>query len=86
MNNHRLEGLRTERNLLKKQMVQIIEVTQSVYSECENKKLSIPTKRIYKLAEFLEVNIDYMLEVSNKRIQTKVNKTINTLNLSTRLR
>lgn len=71
MNNQRLEGLREEKDLLKKDVAKNIGVVESVYSEWENSKLSIPTKRLIQLANFFEVNIDYMLGLTNKRIKLK---------------
>ena len=71
MNNQRLEGLREERDLLKKDVAKNIGVVESVYSEWENSKLSIPTKRLIQLANFFEVNIDYMLGLTDKRIKLK---------------
>ena len=49
-----LEKLRDEKDLLKKDVAKHIVVVESVYSEWENEKLSIPTKRIYQLANFLK--------------------------------
>ena len=71
--NQRLEDLRDEKNLLKKQVAKDIGVVDSVYSEWENGKLSIPTKRIFQLANYFEVNIDYMLGISNNRTHIKSN-------------
>lgn len=82
----RLENLRDERNLLKKEMAKDIGVVESVYSEWENGKLSIPTRRIYELSNYFEVNIDYMLGISDNRIHLKINKGINIDLVSTRLK
>jgi len=66
MNN--IERLREEKEFLKKKVAKDIGVVESVYSEWENEKLSIPTKRIVQLANYYNVNIDYMLGLSNIRI------------------
>jgi len=84
--NHRLEDLRDEKDLLKKDIAKAIGVVESVYSEWENEKLTIPTKRIYQLAEYYEVNIDYMMKLTNKRVNIKVNKDINLNIVSSRLK
>ncbi len=81
-----IEKLRDERDLLKKEVAKHIGVVESVYSEWENEKLSIPTKRIYQLANFFEVNIDYMIGVSNTRIHIKTNKEIDIKLVSSRLK
>lgn len=83
---HRLEDLRDERNLLKKDVAKDIGVVESVYSEWENGKLSIPTKRIYELSNYFEVNIDYMLGISNNRLHIKTNKEIDIDLVSLRLK
>lgn len=81
-----LETLREEKNLLKKEVAKQIGVVESVYSEWENEKLSIPTRRIYQLAEFFETNIDYLVGLSNVRVHIKTNKMINIDLVSARLR
>lgn len=81
-----IEKLRDEKDLLKKEMAKIIGVGESVYSEWENEKLSIPTKRIYQLANFFEINIDYMMGISNTRTHIKTNDEINIQLVSSRLK
>lgn len=82
----RLEDLRDERDLLKKDVAKNIGVVESVYSEWENEKLSISTKRIYQLANYFEVNIDYMLGLSDKREHIKKSNEINLDLVSSRLK
>lgn len=81
-----LENLRDEKDLLKKEVAKYIGVVESVYSEWENEKLSIPTRRLYQLAEFFEVNIDYMIGISNVRKHVKVDKDIDINLVSVRLK
>jgi len=69
--NMRLENLREEKELLGKEMANYLGVVESVYSEWENEKLTIPTKRLIELANFFEINIDYMLGLSNNRKKMK---------------
>ena len=81
-----IEKLRDEKDLLKKEVAQILGVVESVYCEWENEKLSIPTKRIYQLANFFEVNIDYMMGISEERKHIKMNDAINIKLVSLRLK
>lgn len=81
-----IEKLRDEKDLLKKEVAKILGVVESVYCEWENEKLSIPTKRIYQLANFFEVNIDYMIGISNKRKHIKTNNEIDIKLVSLRLK
>ena len=67
MKMYRLESLRDEKDMLKKEMAKKMDVVESVYSEWENGNLSIPTKRIYQLANYFEVNIDYLFNLTDKR-------------------
>lgn len=85
-NNHRLEDLRDEKDLLKKDIAKAIGVVESVYSEWENEKLSIPTKRLYQLSEYYEVNIDYMMKLTDKREHIKTNKELHLDIVSSRLK
>lgn len=64
----------------------MIGVVESVYSEWENNKLSIPTRRLYQLGELFEVNIDYIVGLSKTKKCIKLNKEINTKLVSTRLK
>ena len=76
MKENRLEQLKDERNLKSKDVAKYLQVYESTYSEWEHSKIPIPTKRIIELANFYNVNIDYMLNISKNRkvIKTKNEK------------
>ena len=84
--NERLEYLREEKDLLKKDIAKILGVVDSVYTEWENEKLTIPTRRLYQLANYYEVNIDYIVGLTDKRIKLKSKNDIDIKVVSTRLR
>lgn len=84
--NQKLEKLRDENNLLKKDVAEYLGVVNSVYSEWENNKLTIPTKRLYQLAELFSVNIDYIIGLTDTRINIKTNKEIDINIVSQRLK
>ena len=84
--NERLEYLREEKDLLKKDVAKILGVVDSVYTEWENEKLTIPTRRLYQLANYYEVNIDYIVGLTDKRIKLKSKNDIDIKVVSTRLR
>ena len=67
----RLENLRDERDLKQKDIAKFLNVNESTYSEWENEKTSIPTKRLYTLAIYFEVNIDYMVGLTDNKIKMK---------------
>lgn len=66
----RLEIIREKKELLQKDVAKQIGVVESVYSEWENEKTSIPTRRLYQLANLFETSIDYMVGLSN--VNTKI--------------
>lgn len=84
--NKRLIDLKEERNLMNKDVAKYLGVGESVYSEWEHNKLSIPTKRLYQLAEFYEVNIDYITGLTDNRLRIKTNKDIDLKIVSARLK
>ena len=77
MREMRLELLRDEKDYSKKQIADIIEVSDSVYARWETGKEIIPTKRIYQLANYYCVNIDYLLGFTSNRLVIKSNDEIN---------
>ena len=83
---NRLEDLRTNRDLKKNEIAKIIGVTPSIYCEWENDRLAIPTKRLYKLAEFFEINIDYMLRLDNNKKRIRKNKNLNRVKVANNLK
>lgn len=72
----RLEQLREENDLTKKQVAQILNVSNSIYTRWENGKEIIPTRRIYQIANYYKVNIDYLLGLSSNRISLFTNNDI----------
>lgn len=83
---NKLEDLRTNRDLKKNEIAKIIGVTPSIYCEWENDRLAIPTKRLYKLAEFFEINIDYMLRLDNEKKIIKKNADLNRKSVANNLK
>ena len=82
----RLEELRDENNLNKKEFAIILKVSDSIYSRWENENDSVPTRRLYQIANYYKVNIDYILKLTNKRNNIKSNDTIDLELVSNRLR
>ena len=86
MNENRLEQLKDERNLKSKDVAKYLQVYESTYSEWEHSKIPIPTKRIIELANFYNVNIDYMLNISKNRKVIKDKTKIDLIEIGNRLR
>jgi len=65
MNLNRLKDLREDRDLLQKEIANILEITQQQYSKYELQEREIPARLIYKLALFYSVSSDYILGLTN---------------------
>ncbi len=76
MNNNRLEELRDLNDLTKKELASKLGVSGSAYSRWERNKYIIPTRRLYQLANYYKVNIDYLLGLTGKRINIESSKEI----------
>lgn len=85
MNENRLELLKDERDLKSKDIANILKVNESTYSEWEHNKISIPTKRLVELADFYKVNIDYILKLSNIRLNIEKQSNLNLEEIGHRL-
>ncbi len=86
MREMRLELLRDEKDYTKKQVASIMGVSDSVYARWENGKEIIPTKRIYQLANYYNVNIDYLLGLTPIRLVVKSNDKIDLKIISERVK
>jgi len=73
MNENRLEELRELNNLKAKEIAKKLGIAESAYSEWEHNKITIQTKRIIQIANFYKVNIDYLMNLSDKKINTMKN-------------
>lgn len=58
---NRLRELREDRDLLQRDISEILNCTQVCYSRYELGKRDIPTEVLVKLADYYSVSIDYIL-------------------------
>lgn len=72
--NNRLEDLRELSDLTKKDISKMLGVSDSIYARWENGKDFIPTRRLYQIAKFYNVNIDYILGLTNKKLEINSSK------------
>ena len=84
--NNRLEDLRELSDFSKKELASILGVSDSIYARWENGKDFIPTKRLYQIATFYKINIDYILGLTSKKIEITSNDEIDIKIVSTRPR
>lgn len=86
MNGTRLEELREENNLKSKTIAETLKVHKSTYSQWEHNKIPIPTKRIIELSNFYKINIDYILYLTDKKINIDQKNTIDLISIGKRLK
>lgn len=67
MNLKRLKDLRIDKDLYQKQIANILNTTQQVYSEYELGIRLIPIDKLDKLADFYGVSIDYIVGRTNNK-------------------
>ena len=63
----RLKELRKERNLLQKDVAKLINVGRTTYVKYENGDSEPSLKTLIELANYFDVSIDYLLEVTDER-------------------
>lgn len=61
----RLKDLRNDKDLMQKQVADLLGIDQRVYSNYETGKREIPTHLVVKLANFYQVSADYILGLTN---------------------
>ena len=64
----RIRDLREDKDLTQREMGEILNCSQRVYSDYERGELDIPTDILIKLAQFHNTTTDYILELSEKKI------------------
>lgn len=77
MKDNNLCELRQELNLTKVDIAKELNISTSIYCRWENGRDFIPTKRLFELANYYSINIDYMLNITNQRLYIKSNKEMN---------
>lgn len=63
----RIRNLREDRDLTQKQMGEILNCSQRIYSNYECGDVDIPTQILIKLAKFNKTSIDYLLELTDDK-------------------
>ena len=71
----RIRDLREDKDMTQKQMGEILNCSQRVYSNYERGDLDIPTQVLIKLADFHQVSVDYLLGRTDAKAMNTLNKT-----------
>ena len=62
----RLRGLREDKDLTQEDMAEILNVSQSTYSDYELEKINSPIISLRKLSEYFGTSVDYILELTDE--------------------
>lgn len=62
----RIRELREDKDLLQKEIAEILNITQRNYSYFETGKTDIPTDILIKLSYFYDTSIDYLVGITNE--------------------
>ena len=60
-----LRALREDRDLSQQDMAQLLHIHQTTYSDYELGRLNIPIHLLIQLAQFHNVSIDYLLDMTD---------------------
>lgn len=64
---NRLKEIREDRDLYQKDIANVLKITQAQYSRYETGENIITLENIYKLADFYQTSIDYLLYRTDTR-------------------
>ena len=64
----RLKQIRKELKYTKSKVAELLGVQKATYDKWENNIEPIPTKRLYELANIYHINMDYLSELSNLKL------------------
>lgn len=67
MNEYRLKDLREDKDLLQKEIADILNTSQQYYSKYELGMIDIPIKHLITLAKFYNTSIDYIVGLTNEK-------------------
>jgi len=63
---NKVKEIRNELELSQEDIAKVLNVKRGTYASWECGSDVIPTRQIYKLAEYFKLSIDYLLEISNQ--------------------
>lgn len=63
----RLKDLREDNDIKQAELAAYLNVRQNTYSQYENEKREIPISQLWKLADYYNTTIDYLVGRTDKR-------------------
>ena len=67
----RIRDLREDRDLKQRELAEVLNCSQRVYSNYELGQRDIPTDILIRLSEFYNVSVDYLLSLTNNPRRNK---------------
>ena len=83
---NKLLKLREEQELSQQELGKIVNVDRSVIAKWENKSIAIPLKHLNTISNYFNVNIDYILALTNKKTNIKKIKELNKKEIGQRIK
>lgn len=62
-----IRDLREDKDMTQKQMAEILNCSQRIYSNYERGEVDVPTQILIKLAEFHNTSVDYLLGLTDEK-------------------
>lgn len=62
-----IRDLREDKDMTQKQMAEILNCSQRIYSNYERGDVDVPTQILIKLAEFHNTSVDYLLGITDEK-------------------
>ena len=63
----RLKDLREDNDITQAEIAEILNIRQNTYSQYENQKRDIPISLLWKLADYYDTSIDYLVGRTDKK-------------------
>lgn len=63
----RLKDLREDNDITQAEIAEILNIRQNTYSQYENQKRDIPISLLWKLADYYDTSIDYLIGRTDKK-------------------
>lgn len=73
----RLRDLREDNDITQNQIASVLNIRQNTYSQYENEKRQMPIELLWKLADYYNTSIDYLVGRTNTKQRTAFDKISN---------
>ncbi len=74
LNTKRIQDTRIDNDITQKQMAEILNVSKYVYNNFESGRTKIPLNKIIEFADYFNLNLDYLLNLTDEKQYYHYNK------------